>query len=631
MRSETWKDVTLPPLDEWQGIKYFSITPEGAIIIDTDDQHTLTIDLAPLRPGVTNRLCASLTAIPTEGNTAEIRFAEKSMTLPAGDHIDLILESELILDPILHITGVEAVTINSLRLQILFPDRSKPVPYDLIGFEVLMPNIPQGFVVNRDKIGRAPLGGMSAIAGSFIIGESRLDVDRLPIPLPEYSWKDILGPGLSLSFRQGANAGSSLLPVAQVGSAVIEIKDFDPRETFLRQGLKCRIYHRITRQIIFTGTLKIFTMKPAKYPDEHDVATLEFVDTVAKLAATKRYGARSPQPETLEKRLGRLLQGTGIDWNVLDHPPAVTNSLGPAVTEANLAEYLDMTCATVGGAWWVNHDGSITVNPNTDVQVFHQVPWFIIGKTPLDGAKLPPEGADLLVAADQETGDQVENPFTIGESCLDQARIATIAQDPTIEKGFIIGKSRLDGATLSTWQSNTGWAISQPDQPPLLTDRHTDDPRALDYIDIEPGFSSAEMLTEVGVENHTAQNDETGWHDATKTFVATNHEAAARFGTERKTIKAFAATDMQAQNLAEYLLNRPVIADRSAFAITSAQFNALPISETLTRLTLFSYCQLMFKNARSDHLVYAMEHQLTPYTWKERLYLQAAREERIEI
>lgn len=624
-----WKPIQLPPLAEWKGIAYYSVNPNGAILITTDQTKTLQVDLSPLRPGEVHRLKANLKVDATTGNTPEIRFSEASQTLTSGETTQVTLDSTLPIEPILTITGAENITINSLELSILFPDRSKPLPYDLLGFDMLMANTPPGFIIGKDRIGHAPLGGGSAIAGAFIIGQSRLDIDRLPIPLPEYSWRDILAPGLSLSFRQGANQGSTLLPVAQVGTATIEIKDFDPREAFLKRGLKCRIYHRLTRETIYTGTLSRFTMKPAKYKTQHDIATLEFVDTVGQLAATTRYGVRTETPETLKQRVERLLKDTGIAWEILNTKPAVPDALGATTSEANLASYLDMTTASIGGAWWVDHEGKVIVNPNTDVQVFHKVPWFVIGKTPLDAGKLPPEGVEKLTTPEQEQAITA-NPFIIGQSRLDQAYVAAATLAEGVTQGFIIGQSRLDYAILTEPPVNTLWAVKPPSEPPLLTDRYTDEARAIYYTDLEPGFNSAEMLGEIAVENHTASKENGSWSDHTKTAVAKSPNATMMYGANRKTIRTTCATSEQAQALAEYLLNRPIIADRSAFAITSVKLNALPIS-TRAALTLFSYCQIRFRDARSDHLVYATEHRLTPYTWSERLYLTEAREERIEI
>lgn len=624
MRSQFWKAVQLPPLDAWSGIEYYSVSPRGAILIKTDETKTLEIDLSPLRPHCVHRLKADLVVSADAAATPQIFFAEKTVVLAVGEHEQIQLESTLPINPILSISDVNTVTINSLELLIRFPDRSKPLPYDLLGFDLLTPNLPQGFILNKSRIGRAPLGGMTAVEGAFIIGESRLNETRLPIPLPEYSWQDILSPGLTLAFRQGANQGSTLLPVAQVGTAIIEIKDFDPRKAYLRQGLRCRIYHRLTRQIIFTGKLQKFSMRPAKFKHEHDVATLEFTDTVGTLAATKRYGVRTLIPDTLEQRIQKLLAGTGIGWKILDHKPAVPNLLGATVTEANLASYLDMTCATVGGAWWVNHDGSVTINPNTDVQVFYSAPWFIVGKTPLDGGKLPPAGAENLTSPEEEAAVSAK-PFTVGESRLDSAYVAANALLPGVEKCFTIGESRLDKAILADYPVNTTWAVLRPGDPPLLTDEKTAEARALYYTDIEPAFDSAEMLGEVAVENHRAIKEEGSWSDHTKTFVASSPAARITYGTNRKTVAALCADDAGAQALANYLLNRPIIADESALEITSVKLNALPISDKTIRLELFSYCQLKFKGVQSDHLVYATENRLTPYTWNERLYLTAAR------
>ncbi|WP_297724208.1 hypothetical protein [uncultured Mobiluncus sp.] len=620
-----WLNVTFPPLAEWQGVASWAATVEGYIIVEPVETGGILIDLAPLRPGVVNRLKATLDVTAKEGETPAISFAEKHEAIPEGGAV-IILESTLPVDPILTITGAARVKVIGFELQIRFPDRSKPYPYDLIGFDMLTPTVRPGFIIGKSHIGAAPLGGFALTSGGFTIGESRLDVDFLEVPTPEYVWKDILGPGLSLAFRQGANGGSSLLPVAQVGTAEIKIKDFDPRLANLRRGLKARIYDRLTRQILFTGTLESFSLEPAKTEGEHDIATLEFVDAVGILSAKKRYGVRLDAPESFNARIARLLDGQGVDYQIEDIAPALDISLGPCVTEATLTEYLDMTCATVGAAWWVDHKGKVIFNPNNEVEIFHQIPWFIIGKTPLDGGKLAPDGAQHFQDTTNEPPAQVENPFIIGQTPLDAGNIGAAAADPATDKQFIIGQSRLDYALISNFTTQTGFALPEIQGPPLFTDRYSTDPRAMYYVDLEPGFDSAEILNEVAVENHTATRDENGWSDHTKTFTATNKDIAAAYGTSRKTVKAFASSDTGAQRLADYYLARPLMAGESALQVSSVRFDAMTYHQRLTRLDLFDYCQLVFREKQTNHLVYATQNQLTPFTWFQRLYLTEAKE-----
>lgn len=619
MRHTIWKNVDLPPLSAWKGIAHHSYSPSGEILIDVDETGTLSVDFSPMRPGVSNLLVAVLDVTPTAGQTAGMVFADKTAVLTTGMN-QVELESLLPLDPVLTITGVKQVKIISLQVQIRFPDKSKPVPYDLIGFDMMTSNMVPSFIIGRSRIGKAPLGGIPPISGGFRIGASHLDLDTLQLTVPEYTWKDILGQGLSLSFRMGANHGSTLLPVAQVGTATIEIKDFDPRKAQLRVGLQCRIYHRITRRILYTGTLASFSLTPAKDPKGHDVATLEFVDTVGKLAGIKRYGVRSATPETLSQRIERLLDNTGLKWKILEGTPPVENALGSTVAEANLASYMDDTLATVAGAWWVNPDGTIIINPNNEITVFKKVPWFIVGETPLDGGKLPPAGVTWLRDATKEPR-QVENPFVIGESRLDEANVASAM----IRTGFIIGQSQLDHATLQNYQANMAWAEEGVSPVPLFTDRYNSERESYYYTDINPGFNSAETLTEVAIENHTAKQENGSWQDATKTFTATNPDYANLYGQSRKTARAYCATEAQAQTLADYYLARPP-GQESALKVSSIQMNALTDSDRLTRLNLFDYCQLEYRGNQMENLIYAFENQLTPYTWKERLYLTEAKE-----
>ncbi|ADI67719.1 hypothetical protein [Mobiluncus curtisii] len=620
MRSMTWKDVQLPPLSKWQGIAHYSFSPEGIILVEPDEDGKVSVDFSPMRPGSPTRLLLNLSVEPAPGKTVNLTFSEQHRILEGGTQ-QIIIETGLILDPVLTITGIASVQIISLQVQIRFPDRSKPLPYDLIGFEVLTPNLSPGFIIGKSRISSEPLGVIKPRYGEFIIGQSRLDHASLSLELPTFTWKDILAQGLTLSYRVGANKGSTLLPVAQAGSAIIEIKDLDPRKTVLRAGLKCRLYHRLTRRVLFTGKLRSFRLTPAKCPREHDIATLEFADNVAELAGVKRYGVRTDTPDTLQARIGKLLEGTGIDWSILEEQTPVANELGATVMEANLAEYLDMTCATVGGAWWVTTEGKIIINPNNEVNIWKNIPFFIIGQTPLDGGKLAVNGVELL---QEPVLEQVENPFIIGKSRLDHAAAGANLTD----KGFIIGKSRLNETTLTGIAKNTAWAIEKPTAPPLFTDRYNTGRRSFYYIDLGTSFASNETVSEIVVENHTAIKEDNSWNDSTKTYKASDNNIAAIYGQSARSVKANASTAQNAQQLAEYLLKRPQ-EQIAGLKVSSVQMNALNCSKTLAALDLFDYCQVRFKEETSDHQIYAFESQLTPYTWKERLYLTPAKERKI--
>ncbi|SQC02301.1 hypothetical protein [Mobiluncus curtisii] len=285
--------------------------------------------------------------------------------------------------------------------------------------------------------------------------------------------------------------------------------------------------------------------------------------------------------------------------------------------EANLAEYLDMTCATVGGAWWVTTEGKIIINPNNEVNIWKNIPFFIIGQTPLDGGKLAVNGVELL---QEPVLEQVENPFIIGKSRLDHAAAGANLTD----KGFIIGKSRLNETTLTGIAKNTAWAIEKPTAPPLFTDRYNTGRRSFYYIDLGTSFASNETVSEIVVENHTAIKEDNSWNDSTKTYKASDNNIAAIYGQSARSVKANASTAQNAQQLAEYLLKRPQ-EQIAGLKVSSVQMNALNCSKTLAALDLFDYCQVRFKEETSDHQIYAFESQLTPYTWKERLYLTPAK------
>ncbi|MBB5846544.1 hypothetical protein F4555_001340 [Mobiluncus mulieris] len=638
MRPHSPAPILPPDLAHWQGLVDPRFYPSGVFTATTEEIVTVPFDL--LRPGTLHTLKLTLSAEPADPpkpkedepqpakppapRVVQVSFGEDLKILEPGRN-QLIMHTLSILPVSLTISGAKSIQVTALELLCDQPSKSQPLPYDLIGLEIEASTHAPAFRIGKSKIGQDPLGGGAVYSKGFRIGQSHLDTDRLPQGLPELAWRDICGPAMTLQIRRGA-ASQGVLPVAQAGTLTVTLKNIDPRELWLRHGLKVRCYHRLTRQLIFTGYLRKMKYEPRKgHLRKYSTCTLEFVDVVGKLAATTRYGVRK-DGETLTERLKRLI-GDTAPYEIFDTAPAVDNRLSATVREAPLATHLDMAIASVGGAWWTQPDGKLIFTPDSDVMPHNPIPWFIIGKSPLDAHRIAPQGASIapILTDPADVPPGATAGFTIGKSKLDIDYLA-VGNPRPLEPLFTIGESPLDGAILGEPPIKTAWAIPVPQQPPLFTDRYRDTKEApWYYIDVTPSFDSAEELSQVKVENHTATTQNGTWQDATKTYTATSLAALETYGAQAKTFTATVATPEGAQALADYVLARPVIADPNTLNVNSVQVNALaaPLRSVITRL--FDHVKIEFEHRISEHRIYAIENRLTPYTWLTRYYMIQAR------
>lgn len=640
MRPYAPAPILPPDLDHWQGLVDTRFYPSGVFTATTEPVVTVPFDL--LRPGTLHTLKLTISVEPVdppkpkEGEpqpepaeppaprVVQVSFGEDLKVLEPGRN-QLIMHTLAILPVSLTISGAKTIQVTSLELLCDQPSKSQPLPYDLIGLEIEAPTHAPAFRIGKSRIGKEPLGGGAVYSQGFRIGQSHLDQDRLPQGLPELAWRDICGPAMNLEIRRGA-ASQGVLPVAQAGTLTVTLKNIDPRALWLRHGLKVRCYHRLTRQLIFTGYLRKMKYEPRKgHIRKYSTCTLEAVDIVGILANTTRYGVRV-HGEALTERLARLI-GDAAKYEIIDTTPAVDNRLSATVMEASLAAHLDAAIASVGGAWWTRPDGKLIFTPDSDVMPHNPIPWFIIGRSPLDAHRIAPLGASIapILTDPADTPPGATAGFTIGKSRLDQDYLA-VGNPRPLQPLFTIGESPLDGAILGEPPIKTAWAIPAPKQPPLFTDRYRDKKEApWYYLDVTPSFDSAEELSQVKVENHTATKQDGTWQDATKTYTATSQAALETYGAQAKKFTATVATPEGAQALANYVLARPVIAEPSTLNVNSVQVNALtaPLRSVITQL--FDHVRIEFDHHVSEHRIYAIENRLTPYTWLARYYMIQAR------
>ena len=189
-------------------------------------------------------------------------------------------------------------------------------------------------------------------------------------------WQDITAPVTDMSITRGVQATGPAL-TARVGTLTIRAIDaLSPRATGIHHGTPVKLIHWPTRTPIYTGIITDLTVTPHK-PGGRTKYEVEFTcsDTVARLAAITRYGAKADGgdgSETWSARLERLVTSApGLEYTI--DTTNVPARVCATVWETSLAKHIDALTASVVGSWSVTRTGtvSITVNrPTTPALTF---------------------------------------------------------------------------------------------------------------------------------------------------------------------------------------------------------------------------------------------------------------------
>lgn len=145
----------------------------------------------------------------------------------------------------------------------------------------------------------------------FTLGRSVLGGPDELAPAAGFTWSELLGSATGATITRAATR-EGLAARAQVGTLTLTLRGVDPlTDPDLRPNVPVRVRHRDGAPM-FTGVVENVT---AHY-DERGVATctLTAVDGTAALAATTRYGARTPgaDAEPWYSRAGRLASSSPV-------------------------------------------------------------------------------------------------------------------------------------------------------------------------------------------------------------------------------------------------------------------------------------------------------------------------------
>lgn len=187
------------------------------------------------------------------------------------------------------------------------------------------------------------------------------------------AWQDITGPCTEIAVTRGVDATGPAL-TGTVGTLTARaINALAPRTTGMSHGTPVRLIHWPTRELVYSGYLTDLQITPRKpggrisYED-----TLTASDSVARLAATTRYGAKSDTGDGSENwflRLDRIIKSCrDLTYSLDSMLTGVT--VPPTVWETSLAKHLDALTASVLGSWSVARNGWVLVRtkrPTTPV------------------------------------------------------------------------------------------------------------------------------------------------------------------------------------------------------------------------------------------------------------------------
>ena len=178
------------------------------------------------------------------------------------------------------------------------------------------------------------------------------------------AWQDITGPCTEIAVTRGVNATGPAL-TGTVGTLTVRaINALAPRTTGMSHGTPIRLIHWPTRELVYSGYLTDLQIAPRK-PGErisYEV-NLTASDSVARLAATTRYGAKAETGDGSENwflRLDRIIKSCkGLVYSLDEMLTTVT--VPPTVWETSLAKHLDALTSSVLGSWSVARNGWVLI------------------------------------------------------------------------------------------------------------------------------------------------------------------------------------------------------------------------------------------------------------------------------
>lgn len=329
---------------------------------------SLGVTIDHLAPG--HRITVILAVSSTQlGAPVVIRSGDTARRYPASRRYDY--KATVTTGPTLalEVSGLRSGIIERLDLIDETPVQLYPTPRDVLSLQALYP-MPgaTGLRWNQHRWDREAwtTGGDRPDALTWDRHAWDTHAWEVTETVTDY-WQDITAPVTDMSITRGVQATGPAL-TARVGTLTIRAIDaLSPRATGIHHGTPVKLIHWPTRTPIYTGIITDLTVTPHK-PGGRTQYEVEFTcsDTVARLAAITRYGAKADGgdgSETWRARLERLITSApGLEYTI--DAAAVNARTCATVWETSLAKHIDALTASVVGSWSVTRTGTVAITVN---------------------------------------------------------------------------------------------------------------------------------------------------------------------------------------------------------------------------------------------------------------------------
>ena len=330
------------------------------------DSSALTITVPNLVPG--HRIGAHIRVRADKpGKTIVIRIGNQAYSYgPGPTYIGSTENTDVGTELSIDVAGLRTGIIEKLTVWDRTDLPANPRPCDVLSLQALYPVPGQGGLKwNHDRWNRQ--AWTTGVPRPWALRWNRSTWDTRAWNAGETisdQWQDITGPCSRLDITRGVTTTGPAMSAA-VGTLTARVIDaLDPRATGIHHGTPVRLIHWPTRTTVFTGVITDLTVTPHKPGDRirYEVS-LTASDTVARLAALTRYGAKATSSDGSEEWLSRLDR-------LIDSAPELTYSMDsrdvrqiipPTVWETSLARHFDALMASVHGSWSVTRDGAVDV------------------------------------------------------------------------------------------------------------------------------------------------------------------------------------------------------------------------------------------------------------------------------
>ncbi len=344
---------------EWAGAS--TVSPAGTMT--ATGPASLNWSPPPLRPGRPHALTVQVWATPWTPTDTTTTVVIQGHTTRVKARTWTTITRQI--DTTRPVTVTLAATSTaSATVTVTTPDTlpERPTPADVLAVDAWLPIPTTALRWDIGRWERAAWQTTRPVPGTLVWDVGAWDATRWEDQDLIETWTPILGPGTRLTVSRGPNATGPVL-TAQAGTLVLHATDdLNPRALGMHWGTPLRVYHWPTATLIWSGWVTDLATTPTKRG--RGTTTITGADTVARLVATTRYGARpdSGRTETWRQRAARLWLSAPTDLPGLDVITTSDAPVCPTVWETSLAAHLDALAATTAGAWTVTRSGRVQLH-----------------------------------------------------------------------------------------------------------------------------------------------------------------------------------------------------------------------------------------------------------------------------